>query len=45
MSINFRNQQYGPITPVFMSGGLPPASVTRPNGNAKYWRFFGGRIL
>jgi len=31
MSINFRNQQYGPITPTFMSGGLPPATITRPN--------------
>ena len=30
MSI-FNNQQYGPVTPVFMSGGLPPATITRPN--------------
>ena len=31
MSINFNNQQYGPVTPVFMSGGVPPATITRPN--------------
>ena len=41
MTINFRNQQYGPITPTFMSGGLPPASVTRPNVRQRTGGFSG----